>query len=220
MIIGAVSHKTADVIEQFKKNKIPVVAINVPIKNKWISTNIATNNNKAAEIAGRFLLSRLKKINSNRKRVVILCGDKVQEDALIRAAVPHDMLSNVGYDVHDYFAKGWSSRFSLTDILAEYSSHKKDIVAVFSCYAGASIASIDTAKAFDWKPIQVGFDMDENMRMMIEAGFLDATVIQNPQQIGIVGIESMFKILKEDILLPKFIEIPAQLVTIDNIKNL
>ncbi len=219
MIIGAVSHEIANSIKLFKENNIPVIAVNLPIKNNWIATTIATNNHKAAEIAGEFLLNSLKKKKSTAKRVVILCGDKVREDALIRASVPHKILSDAGYDVHAYYAKGWSSKYSLKDAIDEYSNNAKEIAAVFSCYAGASIASVETAETFSKRPIQVGFDMDENMRMMIEEGRLDATVTQDPRQIGIVGIESMLMLLKKDKSLPKSIEIPAQLITQDNIKN-
>ena len=219
MIIGAVSHKIADTINIFKTNNIPVIAINVPIENNWVTTTIATNNTKAAQIAGKFLLNHLKKRDATTKRVVILCGDRVQEDALIRASVPHNILVDAGYNVHDYFAQGWSSKFSLKDAMAEYSNHGKDIAAVFSCYAGASIASVEAAKFFGYQPLQVGFDMDDNMYKMIKAGRLDATVMQNPKEIGRVGIQSMLRVLRESISLPKLIEVPAQLITHDNIEN-
>jgi len=218
MIIGAVSHEINDSIDYFKVNNIPVVAVNLALQNEWISTTIATNNTKAAEKAGRFILKQLKKKNTKAKRVVILCGDSVQEDALIRASVPYNILSDAGYDVHSYYALGWSSKYSLKDIIAEYVSNAESIAAVFSCYAGASIASVEAAEVFSRRPIQVGFDMDDNMQTMIESGRLDATVVQNPQQIGKVAIESMLKVLKEGPSLTKSIEVPAQLITHDNIK--
>ncbi|RLG27642.1 hypothetical protein DRO03_11670 [Methanosarcinales archaeon] len=220
MIIGAVSQEIADSIDMFRINKIPVVAVNMPIENEWISTTIATNNQKAAELAGKFLLDRLKKKGDKAKRVVILCGDKVQEDALIRARVPHNILLDAGYDVHDYYAKEWSSKYSLMDAISEYKNNAEDIVALFSCYAGASIAGVEVAESFAKRPIQVGFDMDKNMRKMIKTGRLDATVIQNPQEIGRVGIQSIVKLLKEDKPLSDLIEIPARLITRDNIDKL
>ena len=212
MIIGAVSDKVATIIDEFELHKIPVVAFNFSIKHNWISTVIATNNDKAAAIAGNYMLKHLEKIKNDRSRVIILSGDKSLEDALIRASIPKKLLLDQGYIVHEYYAREWSAKYSIKDLISEYSDNPEDIIAVFSCFANASIASVEVSKKFGFKPLQIGFDMDENMNKMIRNNQLDATIMQDPKRIGELGIESIVKILRKEVL-EKKIEVPALLVT-------
>lgn len=217
MIVGAVSDKISETMEVFRKKSIPVVAVGVPLTNDWISTTVAIDNNKAAAIAGRFIFDRLKKEKNVAKRVLIFCGDEKQIDARIRASEPRRILSEAGYDVHIYYSEGWSSKNSLADAITELSSNGRKTVAIFSCYADATIASVEAAEAYDLRPVQVGFDMDENIRKMIEAGRLDATITQNPTQMGTIGLETIVKILEGE-KTPSKISIPALLISDDNVK--
>ena len=218
MIIGSVSSKTAELMEDFQTNKIPVIAVGVPIQNKWVTTSITINNSNAARMAGSYILKELMKRENEAKRIIILCGDKSQKDAITRAFVPTEMFTNAGYHVTNYYSKGWSGKHSLTDAIKEYSKYKNEIIASFSCFADATIASVEAAEHFGLRPLQVGFDMDVNMKKMMINGRLDATIIQDPQKIGQVGIESMAKLLNSDTELPKIINISPLLVISDNLR--
>lgn len=220
LIVGAVEEDIVDTIEVFREKGIPVVAVNDYIKNDWISSTVATNNYKAAEIAGKFILNTLNKPrNTKTKKVLIFTGDKAQEDALIRADVSMRMLKDAGYDVQIHYAKEWKIRHSLAQAIDEYEKNSQNIVASFSCFADATNSSVEVAESFGLRPLHIGFDMDDIMYKMIEEGRLDATVAQDPQQIGIVALQTMLQILNKEGPVAKMIEVPTRLITRTNIKN-
>lgn len=219
MIIGSDNDKITEEIDQFKKNNIPVIAVALAIKHDWISTNITTSNQNAVKLAGNFIKRKIRNKKLKDKKIIILCGDKNHENARIRASVMSGILKQEGYNIEKFYSPGWSAKYSLKDAISEYSKNDKAIIASFSCYAGASIASVHAAESYKLRPLQVGFDMDINMKEMIRNGRMDATVVQDPKTIGKIAIENMLKVLKQKNSLPKHIDIPAKLITKDNIEN-
>ncbi len=220
MIIGAVSDKISDSISIFQEKNIPVIAVNSNLSHNWVLTSISTNEHEAAEMASLYIQSRLKKQKISAKQIIILCGDEIQYTAIIRSLTPKSILSDAGYHTKVFYSKGWASIYSVRDAISEFSSNGENIAAVFSCFADASIASVETAESYGFRPLLVGFDMDKTMQNMIREGRLDATVIQDPVQIGKLSIEKMVDRLRNKVSLPRNIYVPARLVTSENVDEL
>lgn len=217
MILGAVSDGLEDSVELLKKNKIPVVTVGVPINHGWVTTHVGTDSLEAARLAGAYIETHASKINPSGKRIVIVSGDKDQENSRIRGNTPATILRSAGYDVSVRFSEDWSGVNALHNFLEEFAHKPKDIGAVFSTFEPGSVAMVEAAESSNINALLVGFDWSDTMRQMIIVGRLHAAVVQNPVLIGKEGLLAMVSELKDQSP-PEHINVPPLLITIDNVE--
>ena len=215
-IIGAVSDQIAGSIGSLEREGIPVVAVNLPVPHPWVSATAATDNRKAATLAAEFIRQELSGSGVRDGHVAIFCGDQGQADALLRAQIPSEVLSTVGYVPTVFFAADWAPTISLRDALMEFEARGSSLVAAFACFAGASVAIVEAAEKHSLRPMLVGFDMNKAIRTMIQERRLDAAIVQDPARMGEIGIETMTKILRGDSY-EESVDVPARLVTAERI---
>lgn len=216
MIIGAVSDGLEDTITLLEQKNIPVVTVGVPIEHKWITTHVGTSSFEAASIGAIHIQNNISRFSEGR-RIIIISGDKDQENSRIRGNTPARILSDAGYHVTVHFSEDWSGTEALKHALREFSTQPEEISAVFTTFEPASIAMVEAAEKYKLNALLVGFDWSDTMRQMLIDGRLHAAITQNPARIGREGLKALVGMLR-DKQPPLLIDVPPVLITKENVE--
>ncbi|MEI6895994.1 MAG: ABC transporter substrate-binding protein [Psychromonas sp.] len=95
-----------------------------------------------------------------------------------------------------------------------------DLVAVYATNEGATMGvgnAIDSMNLAG-KVKVMGFDSTEGIIAFLKAGIIQGFVVQDAYQIGYQGIKTLYDVLKGK-QVPKVIDIPVKIVTVDNVDN-
>jgi ribose transport system substrate-binding protein len=205
------------------KNKIPVVIIDSALKSNDYVSFVSTDNKRGGRMAGEGLASML----PNGGKVVMLryeegsASTNDREDGFLEAVAAHknlEVLSSnqyAGADVEGAYKNGEAllSRFKSPD-------GKLAVDGIFCPNESSTMGMLRVLEDSGWagKVKFVGFDASDSLVKGLEAGHIDALVLQDPVKMGYLGVKTLVAHLKGSPV-ERRVDTGVQLVTHDKMND-
>jgi len=201
----------AVVVDEALAEVIPVVFIDTQGENPD-QTFIGTNNEVGAALAGQYLCDNLEAGD----KVAILQGIITQSTGQARANGGRSAVTECGLDLVAEIPAEWDTakgQAAMEDIL----TGNPDLKGVFASNDNMALGAVEAiAQAgLTGEIVLVGFDANPNAAEAVLAGTMNATIAQNPTNMGKFGIESLIKLLNGETL-DAVIDTGTVLVTAEN----
>jgi ribose transport system substrate-binding protein len=193
---------------------IPVVFIDTKGSNEGI-TFIGTDNEAGAALAAKYLCDNLEA----GAKVAILQGIVTQSTGQARAEGSKAGLEACGLTIVAELPANWDTAEAQT-VTEDILTGNPDIAGIFASNDNMALGAVEAVKAqglLDQVTI-VGFDANPNAATAILAGDMEATIAQNPSNMGKFGVESIIKLINGETLEP-VIDTGTELVTAENAAN-
>jgi ribose transport system substrate-binding protein len=179
------------------------------------ATFIGTNNEAGAKLGVDYLCQNL----TAGAKVAILQGIVTQSTGKARADGAKAGLTDCGMDIVAELTAEWDTAKAVAvteDILAR----NPDIQGLFASNDNMALGAVQALKnaGLNDEVIVVGFDANPDAAAAILAGDMEATVAQNPANMGALGIENAIKLINGETI-PENIDTGTELVTKDNAAN-
>lgn len=201
----------APVVDQATAAGIKVVFIDTQGSNEGI-TFIGTNNEVGAELAGKYLCDNV----DQGAKVAILQGIITQSTGQARADGAKAAVTGCGLNLVAETPAEWDKakgQAAMEDILTQH----PDLKGVFASNDNMALGAVEAIKAanLSGQIVVVGFDANPDAAAAIVAGDMDASIAQNPTNMGKFGVESLLKLINGETLEP-VIDTGTELVTEEN----
>lgn len=170
---------------------IPVIAVDRAVNGAEILSYIASDNIAGGEMAGEFLVEKLGETG----KVVELEGIAGTNSAIERGEGFNNIIGETEIEV---VAKQTADfdRVKGLEVMENILQSQPEIDAVFAHNDEMALGAIEAIKASGRDDIiVVGFDATDDAVASVEAGEMAATVAQQPDLIGEIGIETALKVL-------------------------
>lgn len=218
ILIAATDAKAlAPAVEKAIESGVPVITLDSGVDSDAPYAYIATDNVGAAKIAAETLA---KLIDGKGKvgDIGITAGSQTgreREDGFLEGmkAYPEIEVLPVQYS-------GCDPAKSL-NVATDMFTGNQDIAGYFgACDGGGTGAGqLVKQKGLKGKVHVVSFDTSPEELQLFKDGYIDALIVQDPFQMGYRGVYAMDKVLNGEKVEPKVVEIPAQVVTMDNFND-
>jgi ribose transport system substrate-binding protein len=218
ILIAATDAKAlAPAVEKAIDSGVPVITLDSGVDSDAPYAYIATDNIGAAKMAAETLA---KLIDGKGKvgDIGITAGSQTgreREDGLLEGmkAYPDIEVLPVQYCGCDP-AKA-------LNIATDMYTGNQDIAGYFgACDGGGTGAGqLVKQKGLKGKVHVVSFDTSPEELQLFKDGYIDALIVQDPFQMGYRGVYAMDKVLKGEKVEPRVVEIPAQVVTMENFND-
>jgi ribose transport system substrate-binding protein len=218
ILIAATDAKAlAPAVEKAIDSGVPVITLDSGVDSDAPYAYIATDNIGAAKMAAETLA---KLIDGKGKvgDIGITAGSQTgreREDGLLEGmkAYPDIEVLPVQYCGCDP-AKA-------LNIATDMYTGNQDIAGYFgACDGGGTGAGqLVKQKGLKGKVHVVSFDTSPEELQLFKDGYIDALIVQDPFQMGYRGVYAMDKVLKGEKVEPRVVEIPAQVVTMENVND-
>jgi ribose transport system substrate-binding protein len=218
ILIAATDAKAlAPAVEKAIESGVPVITLDSGVDSDAPYAYIATDNIGAAKIAAETLAG-------------LIDGKGKVGDIGITAG------SQTGREREDGFLEGMKAFPEIEVLPVQYSgcdpakslnvatdmyTGNQDIAGYFGACDGGGTGAGQMVKQKDLKGKVhvVSFDTSPEELQLFKDGYIDALIVQDPFQMGYRGVYAMDKVLKGEKVEPKVVEIPAQVVTMDNFND-
>jgi len=179
------------------------------------ATFIGTNNELGAKLGADYLCQNLPKGS----KVAILQGIITQSTGKARAEGARAGLTACGMNIVAELSAEWD-RAKATSVMEDILTRHPDIQGLFASNDNMALGAVEALKnaGVNDKVIVVGFDANPDAAAAILAGEMEATVAQNPYNMGAFGVENALKLVKGETI-PEVIDTGTELVTKDNAAN-
>lgn len=218
ILIAATDAKAlAPAVEKAIEAGVPVITLDSGVDSDAPYAYIATDNIGAARLAAETLA---KLIGGKGKvgDIGITAGSQTgreREDGFLAGikAFPDIEVLPVQYSACDP-AKS-------LNVATDMYTGNPDIAGYFgACDGGGTGAGqLVKQKGLKGKVHVVAFDSSPEELQLFKDGYIDALILQDPFQMGYRGVYAMEKVLKGEKVVPKKVEIPAQVVTKENFND-
>ncbi len=218
ILIAATDAKAlAPAVEKAIDSGVPVITLDSGVDSDAPYAYIATDNIGAARLAAETLA---KLIGGKGKvgDIGITAGSQTgreREDGFLAGmkAFPDIEVLPVQYSACDP-AKS-------LNVATDMYTGNPDIAGYFgACDGGGTGAGqLVKQKGLKGKVHVVAFDSSPEELQLFKDGYIDALILQDPFQMGYRGVYAMEKVLKGEKVVPKKVEIPAQVVTKENFND-
>jgi ribose transport system substrate-binding protein len=215
ILIAATDAKAlAPAVEKAIESGVPVITLDSGVDSDAPYAYIATDNVGAAKIAAETLA---KLIDGKGKvgDIGITAGSQTgreREDGFLEGmkAFPDIEVLPVQYS-------GCDPAKSL-NVATDMFTGNQDIAGYFgACDGGGTGAGqLVKQKGLKGQVHVVSFDTSPEELQLFKDGYIDALIVQDPFQMGYRGVHAMDKVLKGEKVEPRVVEIPAQVVTMEN----
>ncbi|MCY3022318.1 MAG: sugar ABC transporter substrate-binding protein [Planctomycetota bacterium] len=205
LVVGAVdSRGLGDTFDKAKAAGIPIVTVDTRVDHEVVRSHVATDNIKAANLAGEYIAGKLNK----KGKVLILGGATGSQTADDRQKGVMEAIFRVA---------DWDAT-KANEITLNVLSATPDLAAVFAACDPMIMTARQAVKSKDLmgKVLLVGFDAIPACLKAIESGEVDATVRQDPERMGREGVELMLKHLKGE-QIPRHVPIDAVIIDKSNV---
>ena len=107
------------------------------------------------------------------------------------------------------------------NIATDFFTGNPELAGFFGACDGGGTGSgqLVRQKSLKGKVHVVSFDTSPEELQLFKDGYIDALIVQDPFQMGYRGVYAMDKVLKGDKVEPRVVEIPAQVVTMENFND-
>jgi ribose transport system substrate-binding protein len=218
ILIAATDAKAlAPAVEKAIDSGVPVITLDSGVDSDAPYAYIATDNIGAAKMAAETLA---KLIDGKGKvgDIGITAGSQTgreREDGFLEGmkAFPDIEVLPVQYS-------GCDPAKSL-NVATDMYTGNQDIAGYFgACDGGGTGAGqLVKQKGLKGKVHVVSFDTSPEELQLFKDGYIDALIVQDPFQMGYRGVYAMDKVLKGEKVEPRVVEIPAQVVTMENFND-
>jgi ribose transport system substrate-binding protein len=162
-------------------------------------TFIGTDNQAGAALAGQYLCDNVPEGG----KVAILQGIISTTTGQLRAEGGREAVTACGLDLVAELPADWDvqrGRQVTEDILTQH----PDLAGIFASNDNMALGAVEALRLQDLldQVVLVGFDANPNAADAILAGEMEATVAQNPFNMGYFGVESLIKLINGEALEP------------------
>jgi ribose transport system substrate-binding protein len=200
------------VVQQALDADIAVVFIDTQGSNEGV-TFIGTDNEAGAALAGQYLCDEVPEGG----KVAILQGIITQSTGMARADGAKEAVEGCGLELVAEVPAEWDRAKGLTateDILTANS----DLAGIFGSNDNMALGATEAIANAEIAPediVVVGFDANPDAAQAVLDGTMDATVAQNPTNMGRFGVENLIKLINGEEIEP-VIDTGTELVTEEN----
>lgn len=201
----------APLVDAAKAKNVPVVFVDTKGINDGV-TFIGTNNEEGAKLAADHICNSVEKGSD----VAILQGIITQSTGQARADGSKAGLAACGMNIVAEQPADWD-RAKAQSVMENILTGNPNLKAVFASNDNMALGAIEAIKAAGKldQIMVVGFDANPDAATSILAGEMNASVAQNPKNMGALGVENALKLLKGEKIDP-VIDTGTLLVTKDN----
>jgi ribose transport system substrate-binding protein len=195
-------------------------AMDAGVKVVWVDsggdnegvTYIGTDNAVGAALAGKYLCDNL----APGSKVAILQGLITTTTGQARAEGSKKAVTDCGLDLVMEVPADWDRAKGLAateDIITQH----PDLAGIFASNDEMALGAVEALRAADLldQVTVVGYDANPDARQAVLAGDMEATIAQNPINMGYYGVESLIKLINGETLDPK-IDTGVELITAEN----
>lgn len=175
-------------------------------------TYIGTDNAVGAALAGKYLCDNLEPGS----KVAILQGLITTTTGMARADGSKAAVTECGLDLVMEVPANWDRAQGLAateDIITQH----PDLAGIFGSNDEMALGAVEALRAADLldQVMVVGYDANPDAREAVLAGDMEATIAQNPINMGYFGVESLIKLINGETLDPT-IDTGVELITAEN----
>jgi len=206
-------------VEKAKAAGIPVIMIDSGVNTKKYDAFFATDNGAAARTAA----DTLAKLIGGTGKIAIInaqagAGTTMTREnefkAQIKAKYPNVQIVGVQYSDGD--------KTKAMNQALDFMTANPDLAGFYGCNEGATVglaqAVAQSGKAGAVKV--VGFDFSNDTKALIQQGAIQATMVQNPYQMGYLGVDAALRAIKGEDLGGKTIDTGVTVASIDNLASI
>lgn len=203
------------VVERAVREKIPVFVFDTGINTESFTSQIATDNYGAGEMAAR----RMGKILNGKGRIVMVAVQPGIASTMAREGGFEDALKSAfpGIQIVD-------KRYGMTDFAKSLQVAENMLTAnpgldgMFASNESSTVGAAQALKPRRGKIKMVGFDWNPSLASDLESGLIDSLVVQDPFRIGYETVKSAVEKLNGGA--PRKIQkLPPMLVTRENLHD-
>ncbi|MCX6599629.1 MAG: substrate-binding domain-containing protein [Acidobacteria bacterium] len=199
------------VVDRAVAQKIPVVIFDSPIATDKFSSQVATDNYKAGELAAE----RMGKILNGKGKIVIVAVQPGAASTMAREAGFEDRIKKDFPDI-----KVMDKRFGMADFAKSLAISENmltafpDLDALFASNESSAVGAAQALKQRKSKVKMVGFDWSPTLLDDLKAGLIDSLVVQHPFKMGYESVIAAVKaargeaVIKINNLAPRLITAP------------
>lgn len=191
---------------------VPVILVDTDADWDAKTAYVGTNNRLGGQMAGE----RIAKSLNGKGNIALVTGIMGHQTHIDRLAGCKEVLAK--YPGIKIVAEqpANSQRDLAMTVTENILTSNPDLDFVFATAATMAMGAYEAIQADGSKCKLVGFDADTEVLRLIKQGQVDSLVAQGPYDMGRIGVESMVKVLQGE-KLPKLIDVPTALVTIENV---
>lgn len=212
-------------VENAVAEGIPVVVFDSAVDGNAQASFVATDNPAGGKLGGEYIAQQ---VQGDGKKVVLLRFVQGTASTEQRAEGFLDAVKDAGLEVVSdaYIEDGTvaGAKKTATNVLEGFVEEGKLAVdGIFTCNLTASLgmaAALDDLRksGVECDAVFVGFDSSPRLVEELQAGGVDALVVQSPKKMGRLAVETLVKHLRGETVEP-FIDTGVQVVTAERLKN-
>lgn len=199
-------------IEDANAAGIPVITVDTASDGGEIACHVATDNILGGELAGRFTASIL----NGQGKVAILEGVTGQQVARDRKTGFHNIVDQYpDIEVVASQPANWDKALGLTTA-ENILTANPDLDLIYACNDQMALGAVEAVEAAGADVLVVGYDGVQEALEAVKAGRMAATIRQNPETMGVLGIAEAVLLLN-GYELPAWIDTGTDTITTENV---
>jgi ribose transport system substrate-binding protein len=204
-------------VDQARKKGIKVVIIDSAVTTAY-DAFLATNNGAA----GRTAADTLAKLIGEKGKIAIINAQAGAATAMQRENEFKDQIQTkypgitiVGTQYSD------GDRTKALNIATDFMTANPDLAGIYACNEGSTVGAGNAIEQAGkaGKVRFVGFDWSADTKALVEKGVLDASMVQNPYQMGYLGVQTAVDLIAGKPVSPKDVDTGVSVVTKENMNT-
>ncbi len=201
------SDAVSNAIRMANRSKIPVLTLDRGASRGEVESHIASDNIAGGEMAGNHIVEKL----GSKAKVIQLEG--IAGTSAARERGEGFMKSVKGSDMELLASQPADfDRSKGLNVMENLLVANPDVEAVFAQNDEMALGALRAVQASGKKVMIVGFDGTDDGIAAVKRGKLSATIAQQPDLIGALGVETADKVLKGTVV-EKYIPVPLKVIT-------
>ncbi|MBD8511549.1 ribose ABC transporter substrate-binding protein RbsB [Photobacterium sp. CAU 1568] len=200
------SDAVSNAIRMANRSKIPVLTLDRGASRGEVVSHIASDNVAGGEMAGKYIMEKV----GEQAKVIQLEGIAGTSAARERGegfmkAVKSSQMDLLASQPADF------DRTKGLNVMENLLAANPDVQAVFAQNDEMALGALRAVQASGKQVMIVGFDGTDDGIAAVNRGKLAATIAQQPDQIGALGVETAVKVLKGESV-EQYIPVPLKVV--------
>ena len=202
------SDAVGNAIAMANKAKLPVLTLDRGANKGTVVSHIASDNIAGGKMAGDFIATKL----GEKAKIIQLEGIAGTSAARDRGAGFKQAADAHSFDILASQPADFDRTKGL-NVMENLLSGNGDVQAVFAQNDEMALGAVRALQAAGKdKVLVVGFDGTDDGMKAVEKGMMAATIAQQPDQIGAIGVETADKVLKGETV-PANIPVPLKVIS-------
>ena len=183
-------------LREAKEAGIKVVYVDSPA-NVEAEATFSTDNKAAGKTAGEEMIKALQAAGVTKGSIGIVNVNAATDSTVQREAGFREAFEGTAYTLLEtQYGEGDAAKSQ--SIAENYIT--QGVVGIFGCNDGSTTGTGNAIKASGTAVVGVGFDKSDAILALIQDGYLLATMAQNPDVMGSMGVEACVKVLNGESL--------------------